>query len=153
MSARESIALRLWHPLEPANCLLDGRAAAPQAELWRRLSWPSAFRLHTPLGTALRTLARRSDALDSPLTGVWHTINADRLALALEPGEFAVPLAIPTLQEMAVLATGWLWLIGPGQAQPAEVPPRAPRPVVTPPAAVRTTSAPVRLPFGSSNGA
>lgn len=129
-------SLRLWHPLEAANCLLDGRPAAAQAELWRRLHWPAAFRLHTALGTALQTLARRTDALDSPPDGVWHTINPDRLALALEPGEYAVPIAMPTLQETPVVASGWLWLVGRGgevsdqKSVIREVPPCCPRPVV-----------------------
>lgn len=117
--------MNLWHPITPDNSLLDGRRAASFAQLWNQLLWETAQYHALPRQpVVLKARLRRGH--------VAHVISADPRALALEPGQCAVPIAMPSFAgNPRITLTGFLWLVVPrGEISPVALPRDCPRPVV-----------------------
>lgn len=137
--------LRLWVPLDEGNSLINGRRADLHPELWRALRWEHAqFHRLPGAGTVLKVPGARA---------LSHVVSPDRLALALEAEETAVPMPMPSFADLPrITATGFLWLVVPRAGiRPAPVPRQCP-PVPIPAHQAAATPWTPGAPFGDQIG-
>jgi hypothetical protein len=108
--------MKTWQNLTSENSLLNGRPARQHPDLWRRLLWESAAYHPLPCGTVLKVRMRGG--------AVAHVVSPDPLALALEPGKRAVPIALPAFNDLPAPPHGFVWFLADtsADARPAPAP-------------------------------